>query len=240
MFKRKSLVERWDDNYAGIPVPANNKKGFKVKYVYYGPWYYWNMEEKDLKKEKMIIAGLSISGMILYFIFALLHSPLNSKMFVVLPGMTAEALHLLELVADIRFLTVPYRADRMTFEDVDNNYRLFPKIRAYLLAAAAGFGVIYLPFKCFSVLSILVILANALCAYMAWYMFKRYGKLTSRIEKNTTLETMERLDIPEFGEPILPDFVRLAEESKKDKSASLPDFVKNAEEKKAAERSDTK
>lgn len=201
MFKRKSLTERWDDNYAGIPVPANNRRGFKIKYVYYAPWYIWNLPEEELKKKKQTILLASVCGFVLYLAFAFLHTPLNSKLFVVVPGIVALCLHILELVGEIRFFTAGYRTTRMNYEDVENAMRLWPRLRCYLLAFASAAGVIYLPFKCFSLLSLLVIAGNAVCAALAWFVHKTFEPLTTITEKNTTLDTMERLDTFEFNFP---------------------------------------
>ena len=47
---RKSLRERFEECYTAVPVPADNEKGFKIKYVYCAPWYIWEFPERCLLK----------------------------------------------------------------------------------------------------------------------------------------------------------------------------------------------
>ena len=35
MKKKLTLRERFEDNYTAVPVPCNNKKGYKMQYIYY-------------------------------------------------------------------------------------------------------------------------------------------------------------------------------------------------------------
>ena len=37
----KSLRESFEENYEPVEVPCSNRRGFRIRYEYIGPWYQW-------------------------------------------------------------------------------------------------------------------------------------------------------------------------------------------------------
>lgn len=41
----KSLREQFEDDYTAVSIPADNKAGFRITYIYYAPWHIWDLPQ---------------------------------------------------------------------------------------------------------------------------------------------------------------------------------------------------
>ena len=48
----KSLRESFEENYEPVEVPCSNRRGFRIRYEYIGPWYQWGEDAVRRKREK--------------------------------------------------------------------------------------------------------------------------------------------------------------------------------------------
>ena len=53
----KSLRESFEENYEPVEVPCSNRRGFRIRYEYIGPWYQWGEDAVRRKREKRTIGN---------------------------------------------------------------------------------------------------------------------------------------------------------------------------------------
>ncbi|MGN0293056.1 MAG: hypothetical protein ACI4D3_03515 [Lachnospiraceae bacterium] len=182
----KTLREQFEENYTPVSVPADNKDGFKIEYVYYAPWYIWDMEETKLKKKKRQLLGLSVSSFLLYLIVGLQNTGANCFAPVEIAGIFALCAHVFELFSMFQFLFAKYRTSRMTCTGVDRSLTLSPLMRSICLAVTSAGCVIYMILN--SEMSALPEAAGYLiCAGLAFHISREYRKIPIRTEKNEIL-----------------------------------------------------
>ena len=76
MKKRKTLRSRFEENYTVVTEPADNKKGYTVRYVYYAPWYVWQVSAEAFRQKKQLLAALEAFSLVLFMAAVLIRSPL--------------------------------------------------------------------------------------------------------------------------------------------------------------------
>lgn len=188
MQRGKSLRDLFEENYAATEVPAGNRKGYKVQYLYSGPWYIWDLPQNRLKKEKWLEFGLSLSGFVLFLTAGAQEAAVNVSRFGVILAVLALCIHVLELSACIRFVCAGYRTTRMTYQDVDRILGTATGLRGILLCGTAVTALWYGVAEGMNGTSLGVILGYTGCAAMAFVIYRRYNKIPFYTEKNHSLE----------------------------------------------------
>lgn len=191
---RKSLRDLFEDSYTAIQVPANNAKGYRMKYVYYAPWYYWDVPGQQLLLEKWTILGSSVFSLVLYLIISLQNTEINYVWYVFAPAALALCCHILEIYGLIQFAASKNPTTRMTYEEVNRIMELAPVGRGMVSALAGAAGLLHVLIATFSMEAILVSVGYLICAGLAWFEVKRFSKIPYRTEKNTTLEQLVSLE----------------------------------------------
>lgn len=184
----KSLRERFEEEYAAVSVPADNKKGFAVKYVYYAPWYIWDLPEKDLRTKKALMVWMSLGSLFLYLFAGSLYTPVNTDRITVLLALLGLCAHVLELTGVLRFGFAKYRTTKAAYTGADRALKLAALIRGCCLLAAALSGLVCLMRNTFDTTGILAVLGYLICSGMAFYIFLEYRKIPFRTEKNESLK----------------------------------------------------
>lgn len=187
----KSLREKFEDDYTAVSVPAENRMGYKIKYVYDAPWYIWNLPEHELKRKKWLLTGVSVGSLILFILTGMQSSILNSYVFVEIPGIFALSFHVLELFSMFQFLAAGYRTTRMTYNSVNRILSWVPMVRGGCLITAAAAGIYYLLSAGGDMIAGPVIAGYLVCAFMALYVFGDYRRLSLRTEKNEMIRRYE-------------------------------------------------
>ncbi|MGN0266772.1 MAG: hypothetical protein ACI4D7_03750 [Lachnospiraceae bacterium] len=188
----KTLREQFEEEYIAVSVPADNKNGFKIKYVYCAPWYLWDIEEDKLKKKKRMLTCFSTASMLLYLFAGLQVTGANSFPAVEIAGIFALCAHVFELFGLFQFLFAKYRTSQMTYSNVNRTLSLFPLLRSICLAAASVSSVIYMIFITFELSALFAAAGYLICAGLAFYIFLEYRKIPVRSEKNETLSHIEQ------------------------------------------------
>jgi hypothetical protein len=180
----KSLREQFEDDYAAVRIPTDNKDGFKIRYVYYAPWYLWDLPGPMLKRKKRLLSGVSICGMLVFLLTGIQKSALNSYVIVEMAGTLALCAHVFELFSIAQFLFAKYRTSRMTYVNISRILNCVPLIRALCLMVAVISCIYYMLHNTFHLNTAIVAAGYLVCTLMALYVFKEYRKMPLRTEKN--------------------------------------------------------
>ncbi|MDO4340716.1 MAG: hypothetical protein Q4C91_21975 [Eubacteriales bacterium] len=189
----KSLRERFEEEYAAVSIPADNKRGFRVIYRYYAPWYIWDLPEKQLSARKNHLLIISVSGLLPYLAAGLQDTDINRMTVPVIFNIIALCAYILELFAVFRFRSAKYKTDRTTYQSVDRTMRSIPLIRACCLLMTDITGICSRNFSIPDVSAAAALLGNLICAVLAFYIFYDYRKIPFRTEKNRLLQEDQKL-----------------------------------------------
>lgn len=184
----KTLREQFDDDYTAVSVPADNRRGFKIQYVYCAPWYSWGLPESELKQKKTLLTAMSVGSLLIFLLTGIQWVELNQTFVVEIAGTFALCFHVLELFSIVRFLVSKYRTDRMTYTYIDRMLKVIPLLRGVCLLAAAGTGTCYMLQYPVKLHTAGVTAGYLFCAIMALYIYNEYRKIPLKTEKNDTLE----------------------------------------------------
>ncbi len=187
----KTPQERFEENYAAVEKPANNKDGFKIEYVYYAPWYLWDKPETELKKCKRVLLGVSVLGLACCLFAGAQRCEANTALWVGVPALLGLCAHVLELYGLIMFNCAKYRTTKMTYTDVNRLLTLALPMRIGMMVLTTAAVAYYLVCSGFSAEGI-----PALCGFLsscatAIYIYRTYRALPLRTERNYTLEELE-------------------------------------------------
>lgn len=186
MKKKITLRSRFEDNYTTVTEPADNKKGYVIRYVYYAPWYVWKVPEGEFRKKKQLLAALEFFGVVLFLAAVLLRSPLNSTPWVVLPTALAFCAQLMELSGMVDFLSAKPRTTQIRYEDIQRRLVFYPTIRAVLLLIAVLAAVGLLASGAVTE-GVWILPGLVLCAALAWQVQSMIRGIPMRIEDNDAM-----------------------------------------------------
>lgn len=188
----KTLQERFEENYAAVETPANNKAGFKIEYVYYAPWYLWDLPEEELKQCKRRLLLGSLIGLAFYVIAGVQRCPSNTLLWVGVPALLGLCAHVVELFGLILFNCAKYRTTKMTYNDVNWTMSLGPVARTGMMATTVIASLIALFLTGFSWEAMTALLGFLCSGMTAVYVSRTYRRLKLRTERNDTLEELEK------------------------------------------------
>lgn len=188
---RKTLRQRFEDCYTAVPVPADNARGFKIKYIYYAPWYIWNIPEKALKRRKYELLAFSVAGLCLNIGSMLQNAPLNGSPVLFLPFALALCCHVMEFRGVLQFLTAKYKTTKMTYEEVSHILSAAPLFRGilsgFMAAVCMGYGITGTD----KAVMFCTALGYALSAATAGWICRQYASLPLIVEDNDSLNQYE-------------------------------------------------
>ncbi len=194
MKKGKSLKDLFEENYTAVQVPAGNKKGYKIEYLYSGPWYIWDLPEKRLKKEKWTELGLSLTGLLLYLLTGAQQAAVNSGKLGVILAALALCIHVLEISALIKFICAGYKTTKMTYQEVDRILGAATGLRGILLCGVAAMALVYGVAGGMNVTALMVLAGYMGCGAIAFYIYHRYNKIIFYTEENDSLKDKKVLE----------------------------------------------
>ena len=178
----KTLRETFEENYMAVEEPCNNKKGFRIRYVYTGVWYGWGAE--DMRRRKRLLAALCACGVSLLLLGGMIDSPLNAAGIVQIPAMLALAAAVFEAFGVIQFCAAKERISKMDFDDVNTKLRAASLLHAALLWFAAAAGAFLLVTGDYGWRDAAVPLLFCLSAVSAFILWLRYRELPQKKTKN--------------------------------------------------------
>lgn len=187
----KTLREQFEENYTAIRIPADNKDGFRIKYVYYAPWYLWDLPKGTLKKTKRFFMSLSLASLLLFLLTGVQPCVANSFGMVETAGVFALCAHVFELFSMFQFLLAKYRTSRMTYIHVDRTLLPASFLRGSCHMISAAGSVLCATKNTFEPLALPVAAGYLVCACMAFCIFDGYRKIPVRTETNEMLNHLE-------------------------------------------------
>lgn len=122
----KTLRSTFEENYRAVPEPCDNKRGFKMRYVYIGLWYIWNLPPERVRTAKRLIGTACLFSALLFFSGAFLNSPLNHDRYVSLTGMLSIAALVFEVFGTVQFCAAREKMTSMDFHDIQTKLMLAP------------------------------------------------------------------------------------------------------------------
>ena len=137
----KTFRSTFEENYKAVPEPCDNKKGFKMRYVYIGLWYVWNLPSERVRATKRMIGMACAFNVLLFFAGSLLDSPLNYDRYVSLFGMLSIAALVFEVFGTVQFCLAKEKMTNMDFQDIQTKMMIAPLAHAILLLCAVAAAV---------------------------------------------------------------------------------------------------
>lgn len=189
----KTLRERFEEEYAAVSVPSDNKRGFNIVYKYYAPWYIWNLPEKKLAEVKKRILAMSVFSFICYIGAGIQDTDMNRNILPVIFEAVAICAQILQLFGVFRFQFAKYKTDRMTYQSVDLILRTIPLATSLCLLMIIGTGLFSIDISEIDAAFIIALLGNLVSAVMSMKIFVEYKKIPLRTEKNNFLQKTEQV-----------------------------------------------
>ncbi len=169
-------MQRFSEEYMAVKVPANNKRGFKVKYVYGGPLYKWDLTEEEVGGLKWKAALFLLADVCVFFMAALIRSWMNARLWVAVPGTLSLIPLIYELIGTVSVCV----SKREFTEDARNDCQIKLKyslvIRCALLLvtfAAAVYYLVLLGAEASAVLITLLLLLDGAVVFLYYRMIKK-------------------------------------------------------------------
>ena len=174
----KSLRESIEENYEPVEVPCSNRRGFRIRYEYIGPWYQGGEDAVRRKREKRTIGNACAVSLMLFLAGSTRNLALNYDRYVEFFGMLSAAVLLFEVIGTVQFCTAKEKVTDMNYSDINAKLRLAPTVHALLLlctaaacmAAMAGNGV--------TVSGLGVTMCYLGAAAASFMIYIRYSRLT--------------------------------------------------------------
>lgn len=189
----KHLITRFEEHYMAVSVPAHNRKGFKIRYVYYAPWYVWDLEERELKRQKKGIGIKMLLSAVLFFLAALLDSEINRSPLMVIPGAVMLCAVMYEGIGAAQFLAAKYRTTESNFKEATGKIRNGFYCHAAALLAVVCSDLYLIMTGGFSLLNMITVLLYILAGCAAFGMRVQFLKIPVRKEKNDAMDKYEPL-----------------------------------------------
>lgn len=185
--KKKSFRSRFEDNYTTVTEPAQNKRGYTIRYVYYAPWYVWRVSQDTFRRKKQLVTACELVGLGIFLAAVLYRSPLNSNPWVFLPTALAFCAQLMELAGMVDFLSARLRATQIQYEDIQRRLVFYPAVRSVMLSAAALIGLGLMASGQIRSGGALIVPGFVLCSALAWQVQNTVRSIPMRIEDNDAM-----------------------------------------------------
>lgn len=186
----KTLQERFEEDYAAVEKPAKNKDGFKIEYVYYAPWYLWDLPEAQLRTCKRQLLAASLVGMAFFILAGVQQWAGNTRLWIGVPALLGLCAHVVELFGLIMFRCAKYRTTRMTYTDVKRMVTHGSIARVGMMAVTVLTAFLCLIRSGFCPEGSTALLGYLISCATALYVCKSYQSLKLRTERNNTLEEL--------------------------------------------------
>lgn len=173
----KSLREQFEENYVAVPCQKKNGGKIKIRYEYDGPWYRWNLSEKELKSQKRRIVLLSLAGLGLFVATALLPAKGNLWSPTAIAGLFSLAAHVLELFGVLRWGIASSQVTCIEFRYVHGVLGTVPWVRGVCLLATGMCTLVFLVISSLSLAEAGALAGYLLCAGMAFALGAAYKKI---------------------------------------------------------------
>ena len=139
--KARSMRETFEENYKAVKIPARNKKGYKIEYVYIGKWYGWKEDRAVVRRVKAAAAAALILSVLLYLYAALQNDPLNWSVPISIMGLLSLAPLLFLVIGMIQFLAAKEKFTEQDYKDMNVKLHAAPVLHGSLLLLCGITGI---------------------------------------------------------------------------------------------------
>lgn len=180
----KTYRSTFEENFKAVPELRPNGRGMKMRYVYIGPWYVWNLPRQRVKAAKRRAGIACVLSVLLFLTGGLVDSPLNYARYVQLPGTLSIAALLFEVIGAVQFCTAKERMNCMDFRDIRAKLLIAPLLHGMLLLCAAAAAVLQMIRSGFVPADLAVMLLYISSGLFSLAIFFGIRTLPYRTEKN--------------------------------------------------------
>lgn len=185
----KSLKREFEENYKPVYQLAPGRKRLDTMYVYYAPWYVWDVEEKRFRHSKRMIVALWTMNTMIFLMAATRNTSANWFLPVVIPALFSLCAYIFAVFGIFQFALSKRKTTSMNFKIIHR--RLFAATRIYSIGmTAAAAGVFSLRLKEPMQAASWIVLGGYLaCAACSWAIYHIYSHIPVITEKNKEGET---------------------------------------------------
>ena len=140
----KTMREKYFENYDRIEVPANNKRGFTVRYRYKADWHAWDLTASEFRRRKILLVMVEIVSILIYFWAALTKSAFNTVDLAAGFAMTSIIAWIAEMWGIFRFSTVSIPMTVNDFNEIKEFTTVGSGLRFVLLLLSTVSGLVLL------------------------------------------------------------------------------------------------
>ena len=159
-------------------IPADNKKGYKVRYTYIGDWYRWDLEKEEFKRKKIQLVSMALFDIIIYIITATLPSVLNTVSAVAVGGLLSLAALVFESIAIIQFSSSGLKIKDDDCHEIKTKLRAAAFIRTFLLCIAfLGCLTALMDIGSVSGMDIMAVAGYLFCAIISTLVYRISSKI---------------------------------------------------------------
>lgn len=178
----KSSRQKFFEDYRAEKEAADNRRGYKLVYVYKGEWCAWNESAADIRRRKRLYVAAVLIRTLLIVLCGVQRVAFNTAGTVAVPGLISLVSMMYEWIGVVRFCMAK---ELMQGGDCRRMYSFVEKGSVvtglcYAVAAAAGLRLQILNGA--DLPSILVLLGFVLCAVISFVLYAQHEKLSWRVE----------------------------------------------------------
>lgn len=174
----------FEENYRAVPELRGSGRGVRMRYVYIGLWYVWNLPPRRVRAVKRFVGLACALCILLFFAGGLINSPLNYARYVQLPGMLSIAALVFEAFGAVQFCAAKERMTRMDFRDIRAKLLIAPLLHGGLLLCAAAAAVWQIVRTGFLMKDLIVVLCYFCSALLSLAVFFCIRQLPYRTDGN--------------------------------------------------------
>lgn len=180
----KTYRSTFEENFKAVQEPCGNKQGFKIRYVYIGLWYVWNVPRERIQTAKRLI-GLACGFSVLIFLLgSVADSSLNYSRYVEFPGMLSIAALVFEIFGVAQFCAAKEKMTNMDFHDIQTKLLIAPLLHGALLFCAVIAAIYQLFSMEVGLMDVTVPLCYFFSGLLSLMIFFYFRSLPYRKEKN--------------------------------------------------------
>lgn len=180
----KSYRSAFEENFRAVKEPCNNKKGYKMNYVYIGSWYVWNTPKERISVAKRLIGAACVFSILIFILGSLADSSLNYYRYVEFPGMLSVAALVVEIFGVVQFCASKEKMTNMDFHDIQMKMLAAPLLHSLLLFCATAAAVWKMLRMDVVLMDVIVPLCYFFSGLLSLMIFLYYRALPYRKDKN--------------------------------------------------------
>lgn len=184
----KTFKDSFEEVFTWVEVPADNKKGFKIKYVYTGPWYMWRVSAEEKKRNKRVIGALCVLDILFFAVAGLMPGSLNTVKWVEIPGLFSLIPLIYEIIGVVFFCLAKEKIQQLDFKRIKLFLGASPMIRGAFTATTAIAGIYAVGIAGVSAYHIGAIVLYAASCAASFILGMRFKKIPHTSERNDVIK----------------------------------------------------